>query len=126
MHTHTYTQAQTPRVFQQWQLRGAQQCLSEPHCLLPPPPPPHLSSLSLFILSAPFISVLSSLRLSLHTHSSEYGNCDGSYYAETPTLSFSCLSLLMKRIVQQVTSQQLWMTVCGKALKTALCGWLSL
>lgn len=41
---------------------------------------------------------------------------------ESPTLSFSCLSLLMKRIVQQVASQQLCTTVCGKALWAALCG----
>lgn len=33
------------------------------------------------------------------------------------------LNLLMKRAIQRVTSQQLWATVSGKALKLAACGW---
>lgn len=32
------------------------------------------------------------------------------------------LNLLMKRAIQRVTSQQLWATVSGKALKLAACG----
>lgn len=33
------------------------------------------------------------------------------------------LNLLMKRAIQRVTSQQLWVTVSGKAMKLAACGW---
>lgn len=101
---------------------------TDPHCLLPPPPHP--------------FSLYSSCLLSLSRPSQVYIHCLHAHcrlnmgivtapiirqpiLTESPALSFSCLSLRMKRSIQQVTSQQLRMTVCGKVLKTALCGWQS-
>lgn len=125
--THTCTHTHILGVFSAVAImQHAQQCLAELLCLSPPPPP-HLSSfyssclLSVSLPSQVFI-------YSLHTHCRRNMGIVAALIMgqpivpESPTLSFSCLSLLMKRIVQQVASQQLCTTVCGKALWAALCG----
>ena len=93
------------------------------------PPPTLPSFLALFILSAVFISPLESLHLfSPHTHCHEnMGIVTALIKRQRPPPTHRVLFLPespnKKRIVQQVTSQPLQMTMCGKVLETVSCGW---